>query len=517
MRSGSTLLLSVPPVHAHTRQMAAMCAAAIVVILLVFSETAASMVGIWRSSETFSHGFFIAPIALWLVWRKRDALSRVEVRPYWPALLLLGGAGFLWMFGELADANVVKHFALVFMIQVTVVVVLGLDMTRALAFPLLFLLFAVPFGEAFVPKLMDWTADFTVLALKLTGVPVYREGNSFVIPSGQWSVVEACSGIRYLIASLMAGTLYAYLMYRSTSRRVLFIVAALLVPIVANWLRAYAIVMLGHLSANELATGVDHLIYGWVFFGIVLFMMFWVGARWREDFDAPTVEPGTVAVEVGDRKRVALAALAAVAIAAPWSPVSAYLQSADAGRQWALAPIEGTAGWQAVARQSGDGWRPNFTGSRAELHQTFEKGNDRVVVSIYYYGAQAQGRELVNSTNVLVTTKDPLWHEVGRGQIKLAGNESGVQAQVATLAGKGGRFDVAWWYWVDGRTTTSDSVAKLLLAWSRLRLRSDDSAAVFLSTEPSGRTDGPELLRRFGGDMDRAIDHTLATAREAGR
>jgi exosortase A len=497
--------------------MAAVCAAAIVIILLAFSETAESMVGIWRSSETFSHGFFIVPIALWLVWRKRDELSRVGIRPYWPGLPLVGGAGFLWMLGELADANVVKHFALVFMLQGTVLVILGLALTRALAFPLLFLLFAVPFGEAFVPKLMDWTADFTVLALKLTGVPVYREGNNFVIPSGNWSVVEACSGIRYLIASLMAGTLFAHLMYRSTSRRLMFITAALLVPILANWLRAYAIVMLGHLSANELATGVDHLIYGWVFFGIVLFVMFSVGARWREDGDAPASESRTVAIEVGNWKHVALAALAAVAVAVTWSPLSALLLAADAGRQWALAPIEATAGWQAVDTKSVDSWRPNFAGSRAELHQTFERGGDRVVVSIYYYGAQAQGRELINSTNVLVTTKDPLWQEVGRGQMRLDGNGSGVEARTATLAGKAGRFDVAWWYWVDGRTTTSDSIAKILLAWSRLLLQSDDSAAVFLSTEPSGRADGLELLRRFGGDMGKSIDHALTTAREAGR
>ena len=65
--------------------------------------------------------------------------------------------------------------------------------------------FAVPVGEFLLPVFMEWTADFTVLALRLSGIPVYREGLQFVIPSGNWSVVEACSGIRYLIASLMVG------------------------------------------------------------------------------------------------------------------------------------------------------------------------------------------------------------------------------------------------------------------------------------------------------------------------
>src|SRR5207302_659360 len=122
-----------------------------------------------------------------------------------------------------------------------------------LVFPLAFLLFAVPAGELLIPTLIEWTADFTYHAIRLSGVPMYREGNHFILPTGYWSIVEACSGIRYIIASLMVGTIYAAVAYRSALRRALFIAASILVPIVANWLRAYMIVMLGHLSNNKLA------------------------------------------------------------------------------------------------------------------------------------------------------------------------------------------------------------------------------------------------------------------------
>jgi exosortase len=142
-----------------------------------------------------------------------------------------------------------------------------------------------------LPSMMQWTADFTVFALQLSGVPVLREGLQFVIPTGSWSVVEACSGVRYLIASFMVGTLFAYLNYRSSWRRAVFMLVSLLVPIVANWVRAYLIVMTGHLSGNELAVGADHLIYGWVFFGIVIGLMFMIGARWTEP-DLPAAIKG---------------------------------------------------------------------------------------------------------------------------------------------------------------------------------------------------------------------------------
>ncbi len=198
------------------------------------------------------------------------------------------GAGFSWLLGELASTLTVSFFAVIALMPLTVTAVLGLQWARTLVLPFAILLFAVPFGEAFVPTLMQWTADFTVVALKLSGVPVYREGQSFVIPSGTWSVVEACSGVRYLLASLFAGVIYAWQMYRSPLRRAMFLLASVVFPIVANWLRAYFIVMLGHLSDNRIAAGVDHLIYGWIFFGIVIMVMFAVGAIWREDDDSIT-------------------------------------------------------------------------------------------------------------------------------------------------------------------------------------------------------------------------------------
>ena len=150
-------------------------------------------------------------------------------------------------------------------------------------FPLGFLFLMVPFGEDFVPFLMEYTASFVVMMLRLTGISVYREGLHFTLTSGNWSVVEACSGIRYLIASITLGLVYAYLNYASVLKRFVFILASILVPILANGLRAYMIVMIGHLSAMKLATGVDHIIYGWLFFGLVMLLLFYIGSFWRDE------------------------------------------------------------------------------------------------------------------------------------------------------------------------------------------------------------------------------------------
>ena len=103
----------------------------------------------------------------------------------------------------------------------------------------------------------------TLEALKLTGIPVYREGLWFSLPTGDWSVVKACSGVRYLIASVTLGVMYAYITYHTLWKRLLFILMSLVIPILANGIRAYIIVMIGHLSNLEYATGVDHMVYVW--------------------------------------------------------------------------------------------------------------------------------------------------------------------------------------------------------------------------------------------------------------
>jgi hypothetical protein len=63
------------------------------------------------------------------------------------------------------------------------------------------------------------------------------------------------------------------------------------VPIFANGMRATLIVLIAHYSDMKLALGVDHFVYGWVWFGIVMLAMFWIGLIWREDLDESARRP----------------------------------------------------------------------------------------------------------------------------------------------------------------------------------------------------------------------------------
>ncbi|HRO60544.1 MAG TPA: exosortase A, partial [Burkholderiaceae bacterium] len=262
---------------------------AVLLSLLAFHDAWLGMVRVWRNSETFTHGFIALPFAAWMIWNKRHDWSVLPLGTWWPGLVALAVCSTLWILGRLAGVSSLEQIGAVAVIPAVIAALVGPPITRSLAFPLAFLFFAVPVGEFLTPKMMDYTADATVLALQWTGIPVHREGLFFTVPSGRWSVVEACSGLRYLIASLALGVLYAYLQFRTLKYRLIFIALAAIVPIIANWIRAYLIVMIGHLSDMRLAVGADHLVYGWVFFGIVMGLLFWVGSRMREP--APVAEP----------------------------------------------------------------------------------------------------------------------------------------------------------------------------------------------------------------------------------
>lgn len=439
-------------------------------LLWMFQDTYRAMVEIWYRSETFAHGFIIAPISLFLIWQMRADLARLQPVPSLLGAPLLAGLGLGWLLGDVADVGVVQQFAVVAAIPALVVGVLGLRVAWRMAFPLAYLLFAIPVGEVFIPPLMEFTAGFTVDALRLTGVPVYSEGLFLSLPSGDWSVVEGCSGVRYLIASLALGTLYAYLTYVSIWRRLTFIVCSAIVPIFANGLRAYIIVMLGHLSDMKLAVGVDHLIYGWVFFGIVIFIMFWIGGYFSDrghalPGPAPVTDPGSASPVRRTQWLIALACLPAFAL---WPVLARHLEGPPAsaiGQVTLAAPS--VDGWRLLPAPLSD-WTPHYLDMDTQLHVAYENAaGQQVGLYVAYYVPHQDRGKLISTQNVMVVQKHPVWQMPRQEEIRLqdAPVMEAVQSQLRSATT---RFLIWHWYWVAGQHLTNPYWGKALEAYSRL-------------------------------------------------
>ena len=449
-------------------------------ILALFHETVWSMISLWWRSQTFAHGFMIVPISAWLVWRQRKRLALMPQRPCIPALLILAALGAVWLMASVANVQVLTQYAVTAMIPATVVAILGWQAARVIAFPLAYLLLAVPFGEIFVPMMIDFTANFTVGALQMTGVPVFRENNFFSIPSGNWSVVDACSGLRYVIASVALGTLYAYLNYHGTLRRLLFIAVALALPAFANGVRAYTIVMIGHWSGMRLAVGVDHLIYGWVFFGFVSMLLFWVGSFWRDQVAPLSPDRAPPApFQPAARRNLAGAAVACVAICASWFLYAAALAGAPADIPASLVFVPPPQ-WQA-AEWPADGWQAAHAGNPARFARGFSNARGTVTLQVASYASQMKDAELLTPMDASTETAFGKFREIDSGSKRISVGARQLTVRQVILQGPATRLLVWRWYRQDTVDTISGPLVKLLLARSKLLRMREDGAEIIVT------------------------------------
>ena len=502
-----------PPVTSRGRALSPssqfLIALAFLAPFLFYYATASSIVDVWNSSETFAHGYIILPISLWLIWRRRANFDALPPAPWWPAigLLLLVGAG--WMLARMGEVQVVAQYAFVAMFPVIALAVFGRRLAWSLAFPLLFLLFAVPFGEIFIAPLIEFTADFTIWAVQATGIPVLRNGTRFELPTGSWSVVEACSGVRYLISSVTIGCLYAYLTYRSTTRRLVFIAMSIVMPILANGLRAFMIVMIGHHSDMALATGVDHLIYGWIFFGIVMFLMFWVGSYWRQDTEANVQESGA-ASPIAPPGRLRNMALAVVAACALWPAFVKYndvvTYNPNPARLGAI-----TVNWAPAPAFTS--WMPHYLPADDSYGAAFRQdGLQPVALRVLYYRNQTRDKAVISSSNRMAGEKDD-FHEDGSALRTEQVGDRALVLRETRMQGLSGNFLVWHWIWIDGQPVTNAYLGKLRQAKVKLMFGSDDGAAIMVSA-PYGEQpdDARRALRAFLDANLKSVESALDAA-----
>jgi len=482
------------------REAAAIWLVLLALLLGVFHDTVWSMVRIWLGSATYGHGMLIVPISVYLIWRRRHRLAGEGPRPSAWGLAFMLGAGAVWLVGHLGMVNLLQHFGLVGLIQGSVLAVFGVSIARVVLFPLAYLLLAVPFGDFAVPPLQDLTAAYTVELLRLTGVPVFLENWRLVIPGGAFLVAEACAGVRYLLACIALGLLVCDLLLRSWWKRLLFLALAILVPIVANVVRAYGIVMLAHLSDFEIAVGVDHLIYGGVFLTFVTLILI-VLAIWMADSGAGNVNAvapgGTAATGPAGGRRANLVMMMAVAGAVvllrgygAWASAPA---SADTVR---LELPDRVAGWQQRPREAG-AWRGDFPGADLQQAWTFRNGDRQVSLYIAYYTHERPGAELIAHRNSLLGDPEAQVEHRGLGPTGVAeGLPAPAEIRMHVPSEAGARL--VWsWNQVGNTVTSSAHMAKLHALKAKLLGSPAPAAVLAVSSAAHGDGETAESLRAF--------------------
>ena len=223
--------------------------------------------------------------------------------------------------------------------------------------------------------------------LDLLGIPNFADDLTIEIPAGTFFVAEACAGLRFLIAAVAFGVFYALLNYRSPLRRAVFIGASIIVPVIANGFRALGIVVLGNILGNAEAAAADHIIYGWVFFSVVMLLLVAAGLPMREPqlvYAAPASRPKVLHAGAAP----IWAAVAACLLVAAGPAVAASLSAfATQAPLTALPSIALPAGCQQT------GALPTLPATRAAL--TVECGEQRFEIAIQTFPARSTSADLL--------------------------------------------------------------------------------------------------------------------------
>ncbi|MBB1127240.1 exosortase C-terminal domain/associated protein EpsI, partial [Thiospirillum jenense] len=311
---------------------------------------------------------------------------------------------------------------------------------------------------------------------------------------------------------------------------------SIVVPILANGVRAYLIVMIAHWTDMQFAIGVDHLIYGWVFFGLVMFLLFALGHLWREpapielkispDSTTSTRPPFIVkniyslvfsSIQNLTKQQVVYLikgnALLSVSLLMllTFPTLDSIISMPANDSSTPLILPNGQAGWLNIENTLIN-WTPRYLNTTQLERQSYRKDNHQVKLIVAFY-ANATG-ELINSENVLVPEKDVYWRMPNQHQYvaDIAGKQQTViESQLHSATSQ---WLIWHWYWVNGTVTTNTIHAKLVATFTVFSRQPRREAAIIIATRFSEKTQ-IELariqLKEFAGAMRDSIESNLNT------
>lgn len=475
-----------PEVKAAWRQLGSAWLIAFLITMFIMREAGLAMVNTWWASTIFFHVLLLLPVFLWLIWQRRDILAQLRPEPFLWGLIPLFGACALWFSGHVADVMVVQQFALIFTIQSLVLTLLGVTIVRALLFPLVYMLFLVPFGEGLIPPLQDLTAVAIVKGLNILNIPVYVDGTLLLTPTGHFTVAEACSGVRYLISTVALGALFANIAFKSWKRRLAIMVIAVAMPIIANAIRAFGIVYIAYLTDNEYAAGVDHIIYGWVFFAILTLALIFIGMSFADrPVDDPPVDLQALMKWQPDWIKSSYSLLPSVlpafAVLLVIAVYAGYVQTRQADNAIiAFNDIEAPQGWQLIDIDD-VGWKPIYLNADVEAYAHFEK--DGQVVSVYRvrYNQQGSDAELIRYGNTVIAP-DKIWTRTRSGSRSVSWGGENIQLSTTQLNATTNVIRDVWQvYWINDKALSSELDGKLQSVFAKIFGGNLAAASVIIS------------------------------------
>ena len=486
-------------------------------MFVLYQQTIFYLMEFWDLSKSgnYTHGYLVLLISAYLVFYNRQKLALLTPCPEYKVLIAVVAASVIWLVAALVDIMILKAVGLLLLLLSIVWLLLGTRAMRVLAFPILFIGFAIPVWFPLAPILQVLTADAVFWAIRGLEIPALRIENMIVVPAGRLSIEEFCGGLNFFLAAMTLGCLYAYLNYRTLRSRLIVVLVTASAAVLLNILRVFILVYLGYSTDMQHPLIADHLSFGWYLFAGLVVVLLVADALLQKLRQLPSSEgpqhvKKTVLVLCDKSKSqfTIIALIAAMIVSV--GPVSVYglsnqsQQKDSVAKTWQL--VVPSAGEWSVASDDEDDWTPLYHGAIAQKMTLNNKRGQQIHFYMGVYLAQKQGEELINDLNSI--SDEEIWYS-GYQREKLYGiGERKVLEQL--LEKKDGTKRLAWyWYRVAGQNVINKYHVKILQVLGLISGKRQASVVAIAARLDDDPESTRIVLEQFIEDMGPSIDEMM--------
>ena len=226
------------------------------------------LLGSWRNDANWGHGFVIPLFSMFLLYSRRYELLAVRRRTciLGLPLMILGILAQILAYYPIGNYWLCQ-LAMVFVLLSLVLYLGGWAVIRLTWLPILYLVLALPIPESLYVQialpLQNFAASGATIVLSLCGVGIDVTASHLTVTtiSGQvraLDVVEACSGVRSLMAYVALGVAWAYLENRPLWQRLILVAATVPVAVLCNVLRVTVTCLMFVIDRPELGQKFMH-------------------------------------------------------------------------------------------------------------------------------------------------------------------------------------------------------------------------------------------------------------------
>lgn len=260
---------------------------------VIYWPTSRALNALWTAPwqrETYTHGYLILMISLWLIWRERQQLVATPIRSEHRALVALLILSALWVWSWRAAIQTLQMMLLPPILFTAILAALGPSAARRLVFPIGYLYFALPFWSVGNTLLQDLSARMTGILLWITGVPGFMQGNFIELPAGTIQIAGGCSGLHSFIVGLALAALYGKAFNLSAWRRFGYVALMGVITMIVNWVRIFIVTAVAYTSNMQSSLIRNHYWLGWWLFAAAFAGFLWWAERQSARLGAQPIE-----------------------------------------------------------------------------------------------------------------------------------------------------------------------------------------------------------------------------------